>query len=383
MSEESRELLNELAIFRRLSAGGGVAAVEVSRSELLRLLQQIAEEELPRGHLKKEGEVLRGLGLIPFDLNWEELLLVELTRVVQGLYSPRHKQLFIVDDLEPAAKREVLAHEFVHALQDQHFDLRPLMAFAPGQSDRQQARSHLVEGDAVFTLAQRSKLAARGEAAGAREGQTSSEPAPKVPRFLTNSLISPYVVGERFVEALFAEHGFAGVDRAFAELPESTEQVLHFPKYLSRERALSVTVPMSPTLGVTWANRDTFGELSLRLMLSEFIGEQDAKQAAAGWGGDQLVLATMTMAGIEFAAVALIVAMDSEAEASELAAAVRPAFRDGCLARDRAGPLVFVREGARVGFAAGPYETVSGRSRATCATVDAWLRQAVTNASVQ
>jgi len=384
MTRESRELLDELATFRELSAKGGVASVELSRSELMRLLQQIAAEELPRGQLKKEGEALRGLGLIPFSLNWEELLLVELTRVVQGLYSPRHKQLFIVDDLERDARAEVLAHEFVHALQDQHFDLQPLMAYAPGQSDRQQARSHLVEGDAVFTLAKRSQAAARREVARERAQPASGEPAPNnVPRFLTNSLMSPYVVGKRFVEALFAEHGFKGVDRAFRELPESTEQVLHFSKYQSRERALSVTVPVSPALGVTWANQDTFGELSLRLMLSEFIVEQDAKEAAAGWGGDQLVLANMTLAGKEFAAVALVLAMDSSAEAAELATKVEAAFPGGCIDREQGGPLVFVRDGERAGFAAGPYETVSGRSQATCSTVEAWLLQAVATATVK
>ena len=103
----------------------------------------------------------------------------------------------------------------------------------------------------------------------------------------------------------------------------------------------------------------------------------------AGWGGDQLVLANITLAGKEFAAVALVLAMDSSAEAAELATIVETAFPGGCIDRAQGGPLVFVRDGARAGFAAGPYETVSGRSQATCSTVEAWLLQAVATATVK
>jgi phosphoglycolate phosphatase-like HAD superfamily hydrolase len=110
--------------------------------------------------------------------------------------------------------------------------------------------------------------------------------------------------------------------------------------------------------------------------------------ANAGMGPDCAVylgdtdtdMQTAVAAGV---ANALVLAMDSSAEAAELATKVETALPGGCIDRTQGGPLVFVRDGARAGFAAGPYETVSGRSQATCSTVEAWLLQAVATATVK
>src|SRR5205823_590423 len=46
-----------------------------------------------------------------------------------------------------------LAHEFTHALQDQHFDLDELQSGASDNDDRTRAALALIEGDATLTSA--------------------------------------------------------------------------------------------------------------------------------------------------------------------------------------------------------------------------------------
>src|SRR2546429_9259468 len=82
-----------------------------------------------------------------------------------------------------------------------------------------------------------------------------------------------------------------GIDAAFKDPPQSTEQILHPEKNLDTPRDLPKPITLTPltsTLGTGWTQRDsdTMGEFDLGVMLrANGVGTQTADPAAAGWGG--------------------------------------------------------------------------------------------------
>ena len=72
-----------------------------------------------------------------------------LSGQVAGLYVPRRRRLYVLG-AGGAAPRSVIAHEVVHALQDEHFQLtRGAFAPRPRDHDGELAAQALVEGDAT------------------------------------------------------------------------------------------------------------------------------------------------------------------------------------------------------------------------------------------
>ena len=115
-----------------------------------------------------------------------------------------------------------------------------------------------------------------------------------VPAFFQEALLFPYVQGARFLQHHVRRDGWLGVDRLFADLPRSTEQILHPEKYAPpRDDPVHVRPPTLPrSLGGRWEGiyRNVLGEFMLRLILDEFLEEVPAENAAAGWDGDSVQL---------------------------------------------------------------------------------------------
>ena len=116
----------------------------------------------------------------------------------------------------------------------------------------------------------------------------------RVPAFFQEALLFPYVQGARFLQHHVRRIGWGGVDRLYADLPRSTEQILHPEKYESpRDDPTHVEPPPLPSgLGGRWDRiyRNVLGEFMLRLVLDEFLEESLARMAAAGWDGDSVQL---------------------------------------------------------------------------------------------
>ena len=81
--------------------------------------------------------MLKRLGLLPADVDYEKLLLDLLMEQVAGFYDPFARQLYIADWLPLEMQRPALAHEIEHALQDQHFDLKKFATPIKDDGDRQ------------------------------------------------------------------------------------------------------------------------------------------------------------------------------------------------------------------------------------------------------
>jgi hypothetical protein len=218
------------------------------------------------------------------------------------------------------------AHEFTHQLQDQHVDLESFGLDATDQSDLQVARLALIEGDAVSvqTSWMTSNLtpAELGEVLQAALDPQAVAALTRAPAFVRETALFPYEDGFAFVSGLYAS-----VDAAFADPPASTEQVIHPEKYEAREAPAVVTLPpVVAALGAGWsvAGEDTLGELILGIWLrAGGVPRPDSLAAAAGWGGDRLVI----LRGPDGAVgVGIITAWDTAADAAEFQAAAATAM---------------------------------------------------------
>ncbi|HEV8546731.1 MAG TPA: hypothetical protein VGQ64_10595 [Candidatus Limnocylindrales bacterium] len=317
----------QVRAIRGLEAKSPVDPKVLDDAGIKKLVSESFTKDNPPEAVAANERLLKAFGLLPADASLEDLYIELLGSQVAGLYSPDDKQLYVVAKsgrLGPAEK-VTFAHEYTHALQDQNFDLSGLKLDEIGEGDRGISRLSLVEGDAtlVMSLWQLDNLSQ--EELFELLGQSLDPEATKIltdmPAYLRETLLFPYTTGLSFTQGLYTSGGFAGVDAAFAKPPASTEQVIHPDKYAAGEAPMAVDLPndLASRLGAGWkvGLEDTLGEEQLSIWLRQAAsGGVGGTAAAAGWGGDRVIL----LDGPEKTfAVALSTEWDTKADAAEFA----------------------------------------------------------------
>ena len=220
----------------------------------------------------------------------------------RGFDSPKRKaKKQAAVDLEEA--RVVLIHELVHALQDQHLSLAKTMQ-EERDTDGENALRALVEGDATLAMISyvfdkegvpltsltRDPARVRGLSGAVTAPMQGTELA-NAPPIVRVSLMSAYVDGLSFAAALHGAGGFARVNRAYVELPQSSEQVLHPERFARHEPVQRVSMPSAASLlgeQHTLVVEDTLGELEMSVYFAQAAGEVVGRRAADGWNGDRV-----------------------------------------------------------------------------------------------
>ena len=193
------------------------------------------------------------------------------------------------------------AHEYAHALQDSKYDLANL-APENASDDHSEAISALIEGSAIvaenlFFESLSEDLQQEIAAAIVEEVDTEDNDDPEAvsetPRIISKTFGWAHSEGLDFVSYLYFQDGYGAIDRAFADLPQSTEQILHPQKYLEGEAPHLVELPdVLLAVGNGWAEQEvgTLGELMTGIYLGTFVDQELASSAAEGWGGDRYTL---------------------------------------------------------------------------------------------
>ena len=383
------EVLQQVARLRGLAPKGDIKKGIVSRDDIARFLNERVREEYEEIDLIREGIVLKKLGLIPADMDYEKFMLKLLTEQIGGYYDPEKKTFFIADWIPLDQQKQVMAHELLHALQDQHFDLESLMKQdrKVHNDDLVMAHHALFEGDGVAVM-----LDYVLEPAGRNftqlpnlvETMRGQLPAMEAefpvfnqsPPFLKEMLLFPYSQGAGFLQAVRARESWAGVNRIYSDLPASSEQILHPDKYLrqrDRPQLVAINDP-ARLLGPGWAShyRNVLGEFTIYLILKLHLSEDEAAKGSAGWGGDQLLLAEKGEASGVFSESV----WDTTADAEEFYAAIgkwlqrrlpRGTKNDGAANAvtwlDAGGYYSVQREGTRVRWIVGLPESSSAKMK--------------------
>ena len=269
----------------------------IDEATLTRELTADYQKENPEREVRAQEALFKRLGYLKPDADLTRTTLELLGTAVAGFYSPDTKQIAVVQRSGrfTAADKVTLAHEYTHALQDQHFDLGKIDVDDETQTDRSLARLALIEGDATLAMSQwMDKHLTQEELgeviAGSSDPKTQAV-LDRMPPILLRQLAFPYVDGLSLATTLHAGGGWAAVNRAYGALPESTEQVLHQEKYRLRERPVAVALPdLGAALGNGWKQSvvDTLGELNVQVWLAQANGPTRSREGAAGWGGDRI-----------------------------------------------------------------------------------------------
>lgn len=314
-----------------------------SRDELRQYLLDDRDRLYPPEQREEDEAVLKLLGLIPVEVDYQQLMIDLETENISAFYENEEDYIALLADQEYLGpyERNTILHEYVHALQDQHFDIHqpPLYDDREGVNDLTLAGISLVEGDAsvcntiYYTIIPEQDYRAIFEKA-------ASIPTPvydSAPSYVQARLYFPYQEGLGFGRYLYDGGGFEAVNRAYDDPPDSSEQVIHPEKYLADEEPKAPELPdIAASLGKSWGLELTgvAGEFHLSEMLKAALSEEEAARAAAGWGGSRYYYYSGTD-GDGLLAVALD--WDSDTEAEEFADALA-VYAESRLGADTAIP---------------------------------------------
>ena len=279
--------------------------------EVRTFLEKQFSDNIPPLELEGASRAYKLLGLLPDTLDLRKFLLKLLSEQVIGYYDPATKVLYVVNDTSAgrAALVEVtLAHELVHALQDQYVPLDSIQKERV-DNDRQTAAQSVMEGQATYE--QMSTMLGGDIAVRMpggwdrvrdmiRENQTAMPVFSSAPMLLQETLLFPYLSGAEFVRRFKeARPGQA----PYKPLPISTEQVMHIEKYLANEQPVVVTLP-APSVG-SKVYENNLGEFETRLFLFQPLQDLGTSaRSAEGWGGDRYVVVNLAGgAGIAWVSV--------------------------------------------------------------------------------
>lgn len=264
------------------------------------LIARTLEEITPEDRLEASRFYI-AFGFLPAGTDYLEAYLDAVESQVAGYYDSETKilnTLLLGDealgDTLPLLERITHAHEYTHALQDQHFNLETLLEDIE-ETDRYMAGLALVEGDATLVMASYLQMVTEENPLGtalqllSQGASTGTLTTPEgLPEIILTEMLWSYNEGQKFVQALYEAGGWDAVDAAYANPPASSEHILHPEKYIAGEMPIPVT--LNPVdLGPAWSEiyTDTFGEFYLGEYLKLHLSSRVAARAVSGWGGDQ------------------------------------------------------------------------------------------------
>jgi hypothetical protein len=284
------------------------------------------EEQQPSQELASEEIVYKTLGLIPQNLDLRRFLLDLYTEQIVGFYDPAKKTLYVVEGAPREVARITVAHELIHALQDQYINLDSLQRMT-GDGDRALAAAAVVEGQATYEqmmtmVGGEGNIATRLPGGWDQVRQMIREARNEMPIFATaptliqEVLIFPYLSGAEFVRR-FKERRPG--ESPLNNLPVSTEQVLETAAFFGPQRDMPTRVTLPAPRSGERVYENNVGEFGIRVFVYEHGKDQNAAlRAAAGWDGDRYVL-VRTGGGY---GIAWVTVWDSAVDAAEFSGAL-------------------------------------------------------------
>ena len=275
--------------------------------------------------------ILSLFGLLESDYDLHNLYVDLYSEQIAGFYDDETNEMVVVQDEDfLGPERMTYAHEFTHALQDQYYDLENGLnindEYCETNSEYCAAVQALVEGDATLseTLWFIDNSSTRDKKELLEFYQSYDSPVyDSAPSYMKEDFLFAYVKGLKFVQTFYDQGGFPAVDQVFNNPPVSTEQILHPQKYPD-DKPVSIEIgDLASVLGSDWdeIERNSLGEWYTYLVLSRpvnqdfALADDDAAEAAAGWGGDQYVI--LRTSDSKDSAMVTLSQWDSNTEAKE------------------------------------------------------------------
>ncbi len=278
-----------------------------SREEIRAFVERQFAEEKPeeiyadQRALEKFGLLPRGFDLLPF-------LLDLLEEQVAGLYDSKEREFYIADWLPAPEQRVVMVHELVHALQDQHFQLKTWVDAAKPNDDAELARGAVAEGSATIAMFEfltrdlglpNTDARTMGDLevllrAQLSAGRSTSPRFAEAPPFLQDALMFPYIEGALFTQKVLKRmSGWEEFKSVFEKPPVSTQQILHPELYVAGVEPNKVELAAADkALPRRWKKLDEnlMGEFGVHALLKQLTNAEVARDIAPGWAGDRYAI---------------------------------------------------------------------------------------------
>jgi hypothetical protein len=300
------EVLQRVVSLRQLQPQGAIKRAVRTRQQIRAAVLTLAQDALSPAEWEAERKAMVQWGLLTPDFRLKEFVLDLLTEQAAGYYDPKQQTFFIADWLPHLVQKPVMAHELVHALQDQHYNLQKNFDLVKDHADLSLARKALIEGDAMavmlvylleplgLTMADLPDMGALLQSSTALLGD-QFQVYTHAPLILRQQLLFPYVHGLAFVKAALAHGGWPGLQRVYQHPPVSTQQIMHPETYFAETPVLPNEITLQVPEGVlhtSWKKlkRDVLGEFFISVILQQFLSEEEARKSAAGWRGDRYEL---------------------------------------------------------------------------------------------
>jgi hypothetical protein len=319
---EIRRLVDELreqaARIRGLEWKETCPADLLSRAQVRDNMAASIHKEITPEELARDVRILRRLGYLAEDEDPIELFLAVLEQMIGGYYDPDTRRLYLVEGMTGEAQKPVILHELVHALEDQHIDLKARTEAVKDDYDRIFVEKCIQEGSAEHAalLFQR----AHPEVARAhRAGQASPEMAQRqmrvlsrMPAALVVGMLLWYQAGPAFVARAVGDDYPGGIAALYANPPASQEQILHPRKWFGERQDWPQQVAWAGDFAAAagegwsvwhdhgvgqldlalWFDRHlgfTRGKVNLLLMQAGKFAVPRATEAARGWDAGRAV----------------------------------------------------------------------------------------------
>lgn len=289
--------------------GGAPDYDRIDREGLLRKIEEKIRGE-PERRIRAYGRVLRLLGALPGELKLLERLKRAQVQEVLALYDPADRKVYLVEEVfdAPLSSQDrqlqeqgrltmrdmTLAHELVHALQDQEDPLLQVIEqHDPDTDDLRSAVHAFMEGEATIQMFHMGGLPAGTwkRSVAAMAGAGSPGVRDEHP-YIRRVLYFPYVAGAHHVLARIASGGIAGrAADLHAAVPVSTEQLLHPERGDAPVAVFLPDLSASAGGGRELTLKGVMGEAELAFLLH---GERAAGLSSGldeswyRWGGDRL-----------------------------------------------------------------------------------------------
>jgi hypothetical protein len=303
------EMIQTVVRLRGLEPKSQILKGVKTREEISRFLNDRVQEEYSQSELQQEGQMLQKLGLIPPKMDYKEFALKLLTEQVEGFYDPEKKTFYIAAWLPADEQKPVMVHELTHALQDQYFDISKTLKkdLAAANDDRALAHQAIMEGDGLAVMLNYILEPAKKNFAQLPNmvslmrtqmltAQSQYAVFGSAPQYFQESLLFPYEYGAAFLQNAWNKNpSWQSINEIYADLPVSTEQIIHPEKYYAHDNPKPVKEEnLAVELGNDWkvAYKNVLGELSLGLFMNLRFTDERARKSVFGWGGDEAVLLT-------------------------------------------------------------------------------------------
>lgn len=295
-----------IAIEKKIEAIRGIWAktpIEyntITKTQFEKFILKKFDEEYPEETFHDMENALKTIGLINEKVNLKDIILKVYKEQVAAFYDYEKKQLFILENnlFSGNITDMFIAHEIVHALQDQNFDLQKMGIGKKDNDDEVLAVTTLIEGDATYCM---NRYYTANINPGILLDVLSSllfvfqqEEFEHAPLYVRENLMFPYLRGLAFVSEFYKKDAKITINQAFEHPPQSSEQVLHIEKYISRETPTNPDMPDLAGFFASYNQRiiaeNVLGELNFQILLKQKLPANEVIPATTGWGGDRYVV---------------------------------------------------------------------------------------------